>query len=556
MHRNGILRPGQPSAPARRWSLVVATTAIALVLASCSSSAVTSQSPNGSTPTATEPPAVDGGQLVLAVPAETSGWNPTTNEWASYSALVGSTMLEPLAMTDSQGNAQPWLATSFTPNAAFDVWTLKLRPQVTFHDGSAFDATAVKINLEAAAKAPVSSMAVGNTFKQIKVVDPLTVEIDLNAPWASFPNSYLAGQSAVMMAPSALAADDAGSKHPIGTGPFQFDSWQPDTKLKVTKNKHYWRAGLPHLDAIEFRVITDSNTANQALKAGDVDSFETTSADIANNADPSLSIAKDWSTEPSMLITNTVAKIGDQPNPLANAHARRALALATDRKALAADMGDGVQSPTAPFAPESQWGRPEDQNHYPDFDLDQAKQEVAAYEKDTGQSSLSLTISSGADPTTVKTMQQVQAMWTTAGIDVALESIENSSLISKVIVGKYQVAFFSFYTSPDPDQDRYFWSSDTAKGYGTLSINFTQYTTPQIDKDLGVIRTNPDFGARKAAYNDVVDQINAAATNIWMYWTPYSVISSARVHGMQGAGTQHIANFQPKSFLADVWIQP
>src|SRR5262249_22511140 len=142
-----------------------------------------------------------------------------------------------------------------------------------------------------------------------------------------------------------------------------------------------------------------------------------------------------------------------------------------------------------------------------------------------------------------------------AGIDVTLQSVENSALITDVLFGKYQVADFSVYSSPDPDQYRYFWGSQTALGAGKLSINFTQYTSPEIDKGLDVVRQSGDFDTRKAATDKIVDQINGSATNIWMYWTPYSIVSQGRVHGMQGAATQHMGNFQPKSFMQDVWIK-
>ncbi len=546
----------------RRRVLIAGVVALSLgLVAACSSTSTSTTAPSttpGSTPDVTvdEGTPVDGGKLVVAVPAETPGWNPTTAEWASYSAMVGSSMLESLATVDPHGTAQPWLATSFTPNATFDSWTLKLRSDVTFQDGTPFDAAAVKMNLDSALVAPVSSQALAGAFKAVTVVDPLTVRVDLDQPWASFPSSYLAGQSALMMAPSALNAEDKGAKHPIGTGPFTFESWQPDSVLRVKKNPTYWQKGLPHLESIEFRIIADANSAKQALSAGDVDAFETTSADIANGAEGTSTIVRDWNTEPSMLITNTLPALDGVPNPLGNAHARMALALATDRDAIAASVGDGVKVPTSPFSPESPWGRPEGQNHYPNFDLELAKQEVAAYEKDTRQTSLTLTLTGTSDINAGRIMQMVQSQWQQAGIEVKIEALEGASLISRVVVGKYQVAFFSFYTSPDPDQDRYFWSASTAQGYGKLSINFTQYTNPDMEKALQLGRSQPDFDTRKAAYNQVVDQINAATTNIWLFWTPYSIISTPRVKGLQAAAVQHFANFQPKTFWPNTWIAP
>jgi ABC-type transport system substrate-binding protein len=523
---------------------------VSLLAAACGSS---NQSSGQSAPPATVAP-VNGGKLVMAVPADGSGWNPGMNEWAGWTVLEGTTMLEPLALADAQGNAQPWLAKSITPNTTYDVWTLKLQPGVTFHDGTPFDAEAVKANLDFLVSAPVTSLGFGG-FKDAKVIDPLTIEIDLAQPWAAFPNSFLDSEGAVMMSPKALASPDHGSSHPVGTGPFEFSSWTPNQSLKVVKNPNYWRAGLPHLDSIEFRIMPDAHSAAQALTAADIDAFETTDASVTDQIDKSLSIAKDYKSEPEMLLVNTLGDTGDMPNPTSNLHLRRALALATDRKTIASSIGEGIDSPTAPFAPESQWGIPEDQTHYPAFDLEKAKAEVKAYEQDTGQSDVTLTITAGADNVAVKVVQQLQQMWQAAGITVKLQNIDSSSVISGVIVGKYQVAMLPLYTATDPDEYRYFWNSKNVQGYGKLSINMTGYTTPQMDQDTDRVRTIADVRARKDAYTDLVQQINDAATNIWLYWTPYAVISSPRVHGLDAAATYHVATFAPKAFLDDVWME-
>ena len=79
------------------------------------------------------------------------------------------------------------------------------------------------------------------------------------------------------------------------------------------------------------------------------------------------------------MLTNVRPTIGGEPNPMSNVHARLAMAHALDRDALAASVGPGVQVPTSPFSPDNPWGQPSDQNQYPDYNPDAAKDEVAAY---------------------------------------------------------------------------------------------------------------------------------------------------------------------------------
>jgi peptide/nickel transport system substrate-binding protein len=247
--------------------------------------------------------------------------------------------------------------------------------------------------------------------------------------------------------------------------------------------------------------------------------------------------------------------IGNTPNPLANEHARKALAYATDRQAIATAVGEGVESPTSPFSATNPWGRPDSENGYPAHDLDKAKQEVATYEQETGATSLTFSLAGVADVDTSKIMQLVQSQWAEAGIDAKIESLESTAFIGRAVKGDYNAALFQLYSSPDPDQNHYFWSSDTIKGYGGVNINFTQYSSPQMEADLNTGRTSGYPDTRKAAYDDLVTQLNQAAVNIWLYWTPYSIIADKSVHGLQAANDTAWGNFQPKTWLAELWHQ-
>jgi len=251
-------------------------------------------------------------------------------------------------------------------------------------------------------------------------------------------------------------------------------------------------------------------------------------------------------------MTNTLPVVSGKPNPLSNQHARTALAYATDRDAIAATVGVGVKVPTGPFSPDNPWGMPAEQNGYPDVDPAKAREEVAAYEADTGESSLRFTVKAPAGGST-EVLQLLQAEWKDVGIEIDIEPVEAAALISDVVGGHYEAALFGIYTSPDPDQNHYFWSASTAQGEGNISINFTQYTTPEMERDLDVGRRSSSVDERKAAYDDLVHQINGAAVNIWLFYVPHSLIAANDVHGLQQAGALHFANFQPKPWWGDVW---
>ncbi len=544
-------------------STVVAL-AVVLLAAACGSSG--SAAPPTTRATALHPQ--HGGSMVVGVAAETGGWNPTRSEWTDVGSLVGSSVLEPLAAQGADSGAQPWLARSWIANATFDSWLISLQSGVTFQDGEPFDAAAVKLNLDAYVDGPVTGLLLKPIIKDVVVVDSLSVRIDLNQPWAALPTSFLDSGATFMMAPKMLAAPDNGVSHPIGTGPFTFASWEPNAFFRANRNPTYWggldtkgkrRSGLPYLDSIEFRVIPDDGTRAAALQDGDVNMLLTTDATAANSMQSSYTVVKDWSTsEDAFVLPNTAPVVDGQPNPLHDIHARRALAYATNSRVIVALIGAGVQAPTSPWSPDNPWGMPDAANGYGHDDLAKAKAEVAQYEKDTGRSSLVITLLGQPSSNEQRLLQLLQSQWKRAGITTNIQTIGATAYLTKVVLGDFEAAFSHNYGFPDPDSNFPFWSSNTAKGPGNVSINVSQYASTRIDADLRTGRESGYPKIRKAAYDDLVRQLNAAVTNIWLYHTPYSLIAQHSVQGLEDAdGPAHIAfgNYQPKTWLATLWIQ-
>ncbi|MGZ7002743.1 MAG: ABC transporter substrate-binding protein [Acidimicrobiales bacterium] len=534
--------------------------ALALVAAACGSSKKSDQTtgttPDAATAAVEEGTPVDGGSLVVGIAAETNGWNPANDQIADTGSLVVSSVLEPLATVGADKGAKPWLADSWYPNTDFTSWVLKLHPGITFHNGEPFDAQAVVDNMEAYKKGTLSSLALGPMIGDSVVVDPLTVQINLKQPWAAFPSSFLVGGSAFMMAPAMIKAGADGDRAPVGTGPFVFDTWTPGGSFKAKKNPGYWRAGLPHLDSIEFKVIPEDSARAAALQSGDVNMILTSTAGPANELQSSFTVVKDWTSENVFIMANTGPEVGSKPNPLSNVHARKALAYATDRQAVADLVGEGVSIPTSPWSPSNPWGMPDDQNGYVDHDVDKAKAELAAYTKDTGNATLSFTLSGLPDVDGTRVLQLLQSQWKELGIETQIETLEQTAYITKAATGDYQAAFFRNYGYSDPDMDYYFWSSSTAKGVGNISINFTQFTTPALDAALNTGRVSGYVDVRKQAYDDLTKELNSGFTNIWLYRTPYSLIAEKQVRGLNQPREIAFGNYEPKTWIGDLWRAP
>ena len=163
------------------------------------------------------------------------------------------------------------LATDYTVSEDGLVYTFKLREGVKFHDGTDFNAEAVKINFDRPASPDnrLSRYIQFSVIEKTEVVDPLTIKITLKKPFSAFINA-LAHPAAMMISPAALAkyGKEIGF-HPVGTGPFEFVEWKPAEYLKVKKFDGYWKKGYPKVDTLTFRTVTDNNTRAAVVQTGE-----------------------------------------------------------------------------------------------------------------------------------------------------------------------------------------------------------------------------------------------------------------------------------------------
>src|SRR3954462_14003190 len=161
----------------RRRVLCGAIVAVGLLGAGCGATPDSSASENTPMLAQERKVAKPGGRLIVAIPAETNGWNPFIDQWTDSGTLVGTSMIEPLAVQDNDGRGQPWLAEKWEPRADFKEWTIGLRPGVFFHDGTPMDAPAVKKSLDASFLSGLYQVALGPLYDHVEVVDPLTVRV-------------------------------------------------------------------------------------------------------------------------------------------------------------------------------------------------------------------------------------------------------------------------------------------------------------------------------------------------------------------------------------------
>ncbi|MCW5732638.1 MAG: ABC transporter substrate-binding protein [Enhydrobacter sp.] len=361
-------------------------------------------------------------------------------------------LFDPLVARDAQQLPVPALALSW--KAVDDaVWEFKLRPDVTFSDGSPFTAADVAFTLDRAAKVPNSPSPFTLITRQVtklEIVDPFTLRISTASPAPLLPLDLsslpiLSRTAAAGAAPEGrTTAEFDRGEGLVGTGPFKFVAWKRGGELVLARNDAY-RGPKPAWESVTFRVLTNAAARVTALLAGDVDMIEDPpTADVPQlRQEPKLAIAEavssrviylalDQFAEPSPGIPDT-----DGRNPLKDKAVRQALSQAIDRKSIADTIMEGVAMPAGDFLPSPAFGTSKDSA--PDkFDAAAARALLAQAGYPDGFS-ITLGTPNGRYVNDLKVAQAVASMWSRIGIKTEVEATASPAFFKKRDEFKYSV---------------------------------------------------------------------------------------------------------------------
>ncbi|GLY60964.1 glutathione ABC transporter substrate-binding protein GsiB [Pectobacterium carotovorum subsp. carotovorum] len=440
----------------------------------------------------------------------------------SLSQTVAKSFYQGLFGFDKEMKLVNVLADSYDVSPDGLTYTVKLHPGVKFHDGTAFNAAAVKVNLDRASN-PDNRLKRYNLFKMIEkteAVDDLTVKITLKTPFSAFVNN-LAHPAAVMISPAALKqyGKDIGF-HPVGTGPYRFVTWNQTDFVKVEKFNGYWKAGLPKLDSITWRPVVDNNTRAALLQTGEAQfaypiPFE--QAKVLEKNDKLALVAS-----PSILhryISMNVTK-----KPFDNPKVREALNYAINKEALIKVAFSGYATPAEGPLPSSI----DYSVKYHPWPYDPAKARELLKEAGYPDGFTTTLWSSHNHSTAQKVLQFTQQQLAQVGVKVQVTAMDAGQRAAEVEgKGVKETGVRLFYTG---------WSASTGEADWALSplfataswppaqFNTAFYSNPQVDADLANALKTTDRTEKQKLYKDAQDKIWADAP--WIFLATERLVSA------------------------------
>ena len=406
-------------------------------------------------------------ELRIAVGTDAETFDPH-NYRSGYDLLLHDLITDTLVGADKNMKPVPRLAVSWqqTNNVT---WRFRLRQGVKFHDGTPFNAEAVKINFERNAKALKGARFYGE-IQEVRVIDASTVDFVLKRPFAPFFLN-LTMPVGGMISPEQLAKGIDPTKTLMGTGPFKLAEWVPNDRVVLVRNPDYW-GKAPKLERVVFRRIREESTRHLALLRREVDASVDPPAHQLKGLRDSLIF--DVIIEPQARVLWLGFNFKD--GVLKDKRVREAVALAVDRKAIVEQVLEGVprEADVGVLPPELLATRPPLRFA---SNLDRARQ-LLAQAGYAGGLRVTIWTPHGRYFGDKTIAEVLQAQLARIGVTATVRVMEYGAFVDAVARHEQQLWIIGWAFTPHPDA--------MLRGvfHSRSAANWTAYNNPEFDRLL------------------------------------------------------------------------
>lgn len=472
-----------------------------------------------------------GGVLRAGMQTDPVGLDPHTTS-ATSSRNMLENVYDTLVMFDSEGRVVPGLAESWETSPDGLTWTFTLRDGVTFHNGDPLTAADVAFSINRIKDPEVASPNAGDfeVVADVTAPDETTVVFTLAEPYSPLL-SKLANSLNVVVSQAVAQANGNLDEVVVGTGPFRFVEYLPQTRMVLEKYDAYWGTddegnALPYLDGITFTFYPDPTARTTALVTGNVDWIEyVPAADLpALQANPDLAVVGGLSANFRSLYLNPNAP------PLDNVQVRQAIAYAINEQSVVdlALFGTGGVAATGTTVPANSFYAVSE-SPYTGQDLERARELLAEAGFADGFD-LELYVTSTYD--FLRTPAEViQADLAQVGIRVNIRAEDWSIYLPTVLEGNFTSTILGESGQSDPDDYLYTVFHTDAGG------NFAKFSDAELDALLEEGRRVSGEAERKAIYDEAQARILELAPQVFLFHS-----AQYEAHSQNVVGFEHFPN--------------
>jgi peptide/nickel transport system substrate-binding protein len=483
---------------------------------------------------------VKGGTLVVAIGEDPGNFNPAIS--TSFSAhVVSDSFFNGLVGLDANANPVPDLAERWEISDDVTTYTFHLARNVTWHDGQPFTSADVKFTFETMLLVYHSRTKAGleNVLESIETPDDHTVVFRFNSPYAPLLQRLDVTEAPILPRHIYEGIEDPtqteANMSPVGTGPFILDSYTPDLEVRLVRNENYFKAGLPHLDRVVFRIIPDVSTQIAALEAGEVDYvWRVPGPDVARiEALPETAVLPVASGPGGGFCIMTLT-FNLEREVFQDVQVRQAFAHAIDRQQLLEQVifNQGKVA-IAPISSRIEWAHLADGPAYA-YDPDRAEEllDAAGYERDA--SGTRFAVDFVHFPTFAKYGEVMREQLGMVGIDFQLRPLERGAAIDAIFTDRdFDTNIISYCNNTDPEIGVRRMYVSTNIGPIPFS-NGATYVNPEVDRLFDEAAATADLERRGELYREIQRILLDDLPYWWLVETDFSVGIRTNCHDFQG----------------------
>lgn len=472
--------------------------------------------------------------LVVAVPSDPVSLEPGTNKAEPVGSEIILNVFDTLVAWTAPDfqQVEGRLASTFTVSADGTKFDFKLREGVKFHDGTPFDAAAVKFSLERTKAANSYVQATFGLISDIAVVSPTEVRISLSKPYPAFLSILAQPQSAIVSPAAVARFGDKFAANPVGTGPFVFKNAQADTNVVLEANPDYFR-GAPKLSRIIYRVIPDASTRRLELESGGVDIVQQQGQLSAIAAEDIAALKDNKDVKiletSSQIIRQLEFNNSKKDGPFADVRVRKAVAHAIDYDGLLTGVFGGTAERVYGPLTRNSWAfDPKIKDMAPKYDPELAKKLLGDAGVDPAGIDLKLYSFQGPLWGAVATF--VQANLADIGIKSTIQQTEFPAYRALQTAGQFDVALDGrqpWYNDPDAHITIGYLSS-----LASTAMTFRMPEDKALDDLILRAQQTADMAQRKTLYAKVQEEIVNRVPGAYLFSPKLIVFQRANVKGL------------------------